>query len=93
MDEIERDLRDLQSRELSPEQWSEVNEELAALAAALAAGDDAGVRRARNQIDNIDTRRISRGVNPSMGKDDPRPAGQTTSDLINHIVDRLTPKK
>jgi uncharacterized membrane protein YgcG len=90
-DEIGQELRDLLSRELEPERWSEVNTALSALAAALDAGDDAAVRRQRNALDRLGSRRISRGVNPAMGRPEPRPAGPDTVDLVNHIVDRLVP--
>jgi CATRA-associated small protein len=90
-DEIERELRDLVSRALEPERWSEVNRALAALAVALAEGDEAAVRRQRTAIDRLGSRRISRGVNPAMGTPDPRPAGPDTVDLVNHIVERLVP--
>jgi hypothetical protein len=90
-DEIGQELRDLLSRELEPERWSEVNTALRALAAALDGGDDAGVRRQRNALDRLGSRRISRGVNPAMGRPEPRPAGPDTVDLVNHIVDSLVP--
>jgi hypothetical protein len=92
-DEIEQELRDLLSRELEPDRWTEVNRVLVALAAALDGGDGAGVRRQRNAIDRLSSRRISRGVNPAMGTPDPRPAGSDTVDLVNHIVDRLIPSR
>jgi hypothetical protein len=90
-EEIEEELRDLLSRRLPDETWAEVDQALRTMADALAAGDDDAVQRQRDELDSFGARRISRGVNPAMGKPDLRPAGQTTAELVNHIVAHLTP--